>query len=83
MDFGYKNFEIDLTRKNKLTSKELPKIPSLKELIFPKKTKIIGLSKNIKKYNSKKRYKLKHSNNNLEIKLALPEVEIKRIKGSN
>ena len=78
----YKNLEINLTRKNKLTSKELPKISSLKELIFPKKTKIIGLNKNIKKYNSKKHYKLK-SNNNFEIKLALPKKEIKRIKESN
>ena len=83
LDFGYKNKEIDLTRKNKLTSKELPKISNLKEIIFPKKTKIIGLTKNIKKYNSKKHYKLKNSNNNFEIKLSLPEVEIKRIKESN
>ena len=83
LDFGYKNLEIDLTRKNKLTSKELPKISNLKEIIFPKKTKIIGLSKNVKKYNSKKHYKLKNSNNNFEIKLSLPEMEIKRNKESN
>jgi len=83
LDFGYKNLEIDLTRKNKLISGELPKIQSLKELIFPKKRKIIGLSKNIKKYSSKKHYKLKSNNNNFEIKLTFPKEEFKCFKESN
>ena len=66
-----------------MISGELPKIQSLKELIFPKKRKIIGLSKNIKKYSSKKHYKLKTNNNNFEIKLALPKEEFKCFKESN
>jgi len=79
------NLEIESTKKNKLTSKMLPKITGFEEFNMDLKN-----NNNIREMNNqsninknKKHYKLKNIINNLEIKVSLPEEEIKKDKDSN
>ena len=79
------NFEIESTKKNKLTSKMLPKITGFEEFNMDLKN-----NNNIRETNNqsninknKKHYKLKNIINNLEIKVSLPEEEINKNKDSN
>ena len=78
------NLEIESTKKNKLTSKMLPKITGFEEF------NMNGINNNNKEINkqnnlnkNKKHYKLKNIINNLEIKVLLPEDEINKNKDSN
>ena len=74
------NFEVEVTKKNKLTSKILPKITGYEEF---KMDNNLDSDKSNKENKSKKRYKLKSIINNLEIKVSLPEEEDKTKKDSN
>jgi hypothetical protein len=79
------NFEIVTTKKNKLTSKMLPKITTFEEFnmngINNNNNKETNKQNNLNK--NKKHYKLKNIINNLEIQVSLPEEEIKKNKDSN
>ena len=79
MDYN-NNFEVEVTKKNKLTSKILPKITGYEEF---KMDNNLDSDKSNKENKSKKRYKLKSIINNLEIKVSLPEEEDKTKKDSN
>ena len=70
----FNNFEIESAKKNKLTSKKLPKIPGLEDIkidIIQNNNDELNIIKNNNK--NKKHYKLKANINNFEIKTSLPE----------
>ena len=80
LKYNNNNFEVELTKKNKLTSKMLPKITVYDELNMNDN---LGSNKHNKENKNKKQYKLKSIINNLEIKVSLPEDENKTKKDSN
>jgi len=80
LEYNNNNFEVELTKKNKLTSKLLPKITVYEELNMNDN---LGSNKHNKENQNKKQYKLKSIINNLEIKVSLPEDENKTKKDSN
>ena len=73
-DYNYKNHEE--SKKKMLTSTKLPVISSFDERV---ETTIIEQNRNNHNHKTKKHYKLKNTINNLEIKVNMPEEEIKKI----
>ena len=74
IDYNYKNKEG--IKKKMLTSNKLPVISSFDERI---ETNIVEQNRNNHLHKTKKHYKLKNTINNLEIKVNMPEEEIKKI----
>ena len=81
MEFNNNNFEVESTKKNKLTSKLLPKITVYEELNVDNNN--LGSNRPNEENKNKRHYKLKSIINNLEIKVSLPEDENKTKKDSN
>lgn len=81
LEFNNNNFEVESTKKNKLTSKLLPKITVYEELNVDNNN--LGSNRPNEENKNKRHYKLKSIINNLEIKVSLPEDENKTKKDSN
>ena len=78
------NSEIESNKKNILTSKVIPKITNFEEINNDRDNNNNNIESNMPNNNkNKKLYKLKRILNNFEIKISLPEDEVKINKDSN